>query len=85
MLAYVFWHTRSVNTEAQAYGEQLLRFHELLSAAHVEWQRQMVLGPAPEYCLMPAGASDLASLSGDVSGICRSDAAARLTSAEYIC
>jgi hypothetical protein len=176
MLAYVFWHTRSARADAQAYEEQLLRFHELLSAANIEgflasssarvsgllwtpaknvyedwyvlsnlgaldrinsaavaqaaaphdqlalaadwgagglyrhafgpldlaagqafwfakpgrmtytqlnllitasatrsmclWQRQMVLGPAPEYCLTTAEASDLAALSRDLSGIC---------------
>jgi hypothetical protein len=175
MLAYVFWHTRSAATDARAYEEQLLRFHELLRAARIDgflasscarvfglpwtpandvyedwyvlsdsavldringaavaqaatphdqlalasdwgagglyrhalgqldltadqafwfakprgmtyaqlnslvtasalrttclWQRQMVLGPAPEYCLMPVEAHDLALLSKDLAGI----------------
>jgi hypothetical protein len=175
VLAYVFWHTRSARTKAQAYEQQLRRFHELLGAARIEgfvasssarvsglawtptddvyedwyvlsdsaaldrintaavaqaaaphdqlalaadwgagglyrhvsgpldlaadrafwfakphgmtyarldslvtasvsdsaclWQRQMVLGPGPEYCLMPAAADVVTALAKDLPGI----------------
>ena len=60
LLAYVFWHRPKDSGALAGYEAQLAAFHVDAAqpgdgAPFALWQRQMVLGPAPEHCLLTTG------------------------------
>lgn len=62
-LAYLFWHRPATGVEAAAYEAELGDFHAALAAepppGAAVWQRQLVLGPAREFCVAAPEPVDL--------------------------
>ena len=78
-LAYVFWHWTAqaappyrARLTGTSYDEFFDRLRPLVGRGMALWQRQMTLGPTPEFCLQSAGPI---TFPGELAGVrvaCRS-------------